>query len=171
MPCHAGLSALSTREVHSLSLRHKRVQAVGTGGKPLERMMLRLLISHGAMECCSSSIFYHECTAPSANIGKGDFESFEEVQERLGFYPNTRKEERRAENIACVGGMRRPARSLQQSWAGTMRREAVGLAAVLDNVLNLFPQCKRAIDALIDAGKCSGFPAAAVTTAAKAVQL
>ena len=75
------------------------------------------------------------------------------------------------ESNACIGGLRRPARSLQRPWAAVLRREGIGLAAVLDNVLDRFPQCEAELQGLLDGGTSKGFPPAATQLAARAVQL
>lgn len=80
------------------------------------------------------------------------------------------REIRETESNQCIGGLRRPARSILGPWAATMRREGIGLAAVLDNVLERFPQCELELQAVLRGGTSRGFPPAAIELAASAVQ-
>ncbi len=81
------------------------------------------------------------------------------------------KDFRHTENSSYPGGMRRPARSLQQNWASTMRLQGRSLASILDNVLDRFPGCVDVVDRLVHGCKVDGFSADAVSLAVKAVQL
>ena len=52
-----------------------------------------------------------------------------------------------------------------------MRQQGRGLSAVLDNVLDMYPQCESVVDDILAGCHTDGFPKAAELTTAKAIQM
>ena len=84
---------------------------------------------------------------------------------------DSQRETRARENARCPGWLRRPARALQGEWAAQMREQGRGLSAVLDNVLDMYPQCESVVDDILAGCHTDGFPKAAELTAAKVIQM